>query len=247
VGVDESDTNRAKRFIEGVARVDAPPVDAGPVSVLSELVRTDDGGYAYETGGFIATIHVDGSVSFQNKDNKGGLGASGLPGRELLDPYAPGISPPKGVDGSERRRVMGQPVMDESTTLLSGSFDPTAALLRAQGQDPYFTEKSCFLDDTAALRADLREKHERVQLAGLRRSLERAWFDDAKPAEERRAALFEIWDECREEQVGLLARQLVESFVRQHLPKGSADAYSDAELTALNARRTSTMEFRPYG
>jgi hypothetical protein len=44
-----------------------------------------------------------------------------------------------------------------------------------------------------------------------------------------------------------LARQLIESFIRQHLPAGSADAYPAVELAALNQRRTSTTRFAPYG
>lgn len=200
-GAKESDAARAKRLVDGIARVEAQPRETAPAA--PELVPTKDGGYLYTTGGFFAEIHKDGSVTFKSRE----IRASGM-----------------GV-----------------------AFDPTAVLVRAQGQDPYEHEKLCFLDDTADLRADLREKHEETQLARLQQALEHAWFEGARDAASRRAALFDLWDECREEQVGLRARELVAAFIRRHLPRGSGDAFTDAELAALNARRTSTMEFRPYG
>ncbi|MBI1946536.1 MAG: hypothetical protein HYS27_12615 [Deltaproteobacteria bacterium] len=247
-----TDAERARRSIQALAAAaaarGAPVVDAG--SLIEQLEPLEGGGYRYTTGGFVATIHVDGSVTFVDKDHREGLFSSGLPGRDpdnLLEPYGPAIEPRQRIDGAPMPRAMGTPIADNSTTLGSGSFDPTAALLRAQGQDPYQGEKTCFLDETAPLRADLRETWERAQLAGLRLHLERLWFDDSRPAVERRAALFAAWDECREEAVGLLARQLIESFVRQHLPKGGAHAYGAEELAALNVRRASSASFAPYG
>lgn len=249
----ETEGQAARRKVQALASAAAarggpPPADAG--TTIDSLEKLDDGSYRYETGGFIATIHVDGRVTFVNKDNNGGLASSALPGRDpndIMQPYGPPIDPIARIDLSPTPRVGGVPIAEQSTTLGSGSFDPTAAMLRAQGQDPYEHEKLCFLDETVALRSELRVEHEKRQMAGLRRALERAWFDDAHTPEERRAALFAMWDECREEEVGLLARELVESFVRQHLPKGSPEAFGDDELAALNARRTSVMEFRPYG
>lgn len=245
----ESDGAKVKRSVDRLVRASAargaPRTEPiGPVA----LDALEDGTFRYKTGGFVATIGRDGSVAFVNLDNKTGLGSSGLPGRDpddLFEPYGASIDAPSSVDGAARNRVGNEPTMGNAVTLGSGSFDPTAALLRAQGQDPYEHEKLCFLDDTRDLRADLRKAHERAQMGGLRRALEHAWFDDA-PAPERRAAIFAIWDECREEEVGLLARALVVSFVRQHLPRGSADAFGAAELEALNARRASTSAFEPY-
>lgn len=247
-----TDAERARRQIQALVGVasarGAPPADAG--TLVEQLEPLEGGGYRYTTGGFVATIHVDGSVTFVDTDHREGLFASALPGRDptnLLEPYGPTIKLFERIDGSPAPRAMGVPVATESTTLGSGSFDPTAALIRATGQDPYAPEKACFLEDTLPLRADLRAAHERAQLAGLRLHLERLWFDDPRPALERRAALFAAWDECREEEVGALARELIVSFIRQHLPAASADAFTDDELRALNARRTSTATFAPYG
>ena len=227
-----TDGQRAKRRIDEVAH--AEPRDAGPVVLALEPL--DNGGYRYKTGGFVAVIDVDGSVTFHDAGTKTGLGNSAIDD----DPSHGVIAPGSPVDATSPR-------IAATGVIGSVSFDPTAALLRAQGQDPYEAERSCFLDDTRALRADLREKHELLQLADLRRALEHAWLDDPRPAVERRAFVFAIWDECREEGVGVRARQLVESFVRQHLPKDSPDAYGVDELVALNAHRASKDEFKPYG
>lgn len=240
----ESDAEAAQRKIQAFASAAAargapPGADAG--TTIDLLEKLDDGTYRFETGGFIASIKVDGAVVFVDKDNAAGLGASGL-NHDLYAPYGPAIEPIARLDGT---RAPGG--ASPSATLGSGSFDPTAAMMRAQGQEPYEHEKLCFLDETRDLRAELRTAHEQTQMAGLRRSLERAWLDDARTPAERRAALFAIWDECREEEVGLLARELVESFVRQHLPKESPEAFTVDELAAFNAMRASTMEFSPYG
>jgi hypothetical protein len=245
-----SDAETARRSVDWLVRASsargAPPVDAG--SLLEELEPTEGGGYRYETGGFIAIIAFDGSLVFISKETQTGLASSALPGRsgDPFEPYGPSLDAPTAVDGTSRK-IGNRPLVDSAVTLGSVSFDATAWLLRAQGQDPYEHERLCFLDDTRDLRADLRVAHERTQMAGLRRALERAWFDEDRPAAQRRAALFAIWDECREEEVGLLGRELVESFVRQHLPSGSIDAFPGAELASLNAQRTSTAEFKPYG
>lgn len=247
-----TDAERARQQIQALARAasarGAPAVDAG--SLVEQLEALEGGGYRYVTGGFVATIQVDGSVSFVDTDHREGLFSSALPGRDptnVFEPYGPTIQLFTRIDGAPVPRVMGIPVADEAATLGSASFDPTAALIRATGQDPYAPEKACFLQDTLSLRADLRAAHERAQMAGLRLHLERLWFDDSRPAAERRAALFAAWDECREEEVGALARELIVSFIRQHLPAGSADAFTADELRALNARRTSTAPFAPYG
>ena len=243
-GHDESDRARAQRFADRIARVDALralPPDAGPSSVLTadgparstllELEPTGDGGYRYRTGGFVAEIHDDGSVSFTDKTSRSGLAHGGDRGNATA-PYGAAIT-------SQRA--------DPAAVLGSGSFDPTAVIMRAMGQDPYEAERSCFLDDTRDLRADLREQHDLRQLAQLRTALERAW-SSSEPALARRARLFAMWDECREDGgVGPRARELVVSFIRQNLPRASPAAYTDAELDALNARRASAEVFRPYG
>ena len=44
-----------------------------------------------------------------------------------------------------------------------------------------------------------------------------------------------------------MRRRLIERFVREHAPRGSADAFSAAELADMNRRRISKQSFKPYG
>ena len=90
-------------------------------------------------------------------------------------------------------------------------------------------------------------------LRSLPRELEKMWRDDTRSLADRRRLLFERWDECvdaREDseaaRVGAQARATVLSFIRTRLPAGSPDAYTQAELVALNARRVSRVPFAPY-
>ena len=71
-------------------------------------------------------------------------------------------------------------------------------------------------------------------------------------ARRKRRLLFTLWDECAEagaSDVVTTARAVrgaILAFIRRRLPRGSRAAYSDAELDALNAARTSRERFDPY-
>ncbi|HRI09595.1 MAG TPA: hypothetical protein PKW35_17360, partial [Nannocystaceae bacterium] len=45
---------------------------------------------------------------------------------------------------------------------------------------------------------------------------------------------------------GERARRTIEAFIRQNLPRGSADAFTDAELAEFNGRKVSRARFAPY-
>lgn len=191
-----------------------------------DLVPTKAGGFYYAPagGGFTATILPNGAVAFDEN-----------------------LASASFDDGPELYSRMGLPSKDYS----SGSFSFTDAAHRLSGSDPYRTAKMCFLDDTQEIRLGLRERHqERVlasSMAALRRSLDSIWNDASIQASERRRLLFETWDECNEGEAGRLARDVVETFIRAHLPRGSALAYSDVELEQLNAARMTAIPFVPYG
>lgn len=132
---------------------------------------------------------------------------------------------------------------------LGGSFDITDAIERRLGNDPYSAERRWFLRETEALRARLAaevwEEDAPRRLAHFRAGLARTWARRA-PARERRASLFEAWDECAEDGVGAEARAATLAFVRDRLPAGSPDAFRASELVELNARRRSRARFSPY-
>ncbi|WP_236605391.1 hypothetical protein [Sandaracinus amylolyticus] len=132
---------------------------------------------------------------------------------------------------------------------IGGTFDAQGAAMRAAGQDPNAAERLRFLEETEELRDRLTDAHAARERAAalprLRARIRRLWAAP-RPAAERRRALFELWDDASEDDVGRSARDAIERFVREELPEGSADAYSDGEIEHLNASRESTGRFAPY-
>ena len=61
-------------------------------------------------------------------------------------------------------------------------------------------------------------------------------FDDAEAARV---------DELRQA-AGTKARAKVIAFIKRHIPEDSADAFTAAEIAAMNGRRNSTDRFEPY-
>jgi hypothetical protein len=137
---------------------------------------------------------------------------------------------------------------------LSGGFDVTDMLMRGRKQDPYRYEKEKFMETTAKMRADLQTKARKAQLesslAYLPTYLEELWRDPNRPVRERRRLLYAMWREAAgtDDEVGAAgrkARTTIEAFVRERLPEGSEDAFTDEELRRYNARGGS-MRFDPY-
>jgi hypothetical protein len=153
------------------------------------------------------------------------------------DPLAPEIE--KRV--REREKVSGG--------LFGGMADITAYLHRKFVGDPYASRKLKLLDDTREERIAIRTAHRAEQAARsaelMRNNVERMWSREQRPIA-RRAALFELWDECGEDDAGMRARAVVIGWIRAKLPAGSADGYTADEIATLQARRTSTVAFVPY-
>lgn len=206
------------------------------------LVRQRDGTLRYETGGFAALILEDGSVRF-------------LDARDAR--MAPG--PFLGNGRNARVNASGDPTLSEvlpfaieesSIPFASGVFDVNAPLLRAQGNDPFSAEKSCFLDDTRALREELaRDARGRASHRGLHELEERleALLGTASGADVKREIVAR-WDECaRDEESGRRARALIERFVAERMPPGSPFGFTVDELAAINDGRPADDLFQPYG
>jgi hypothetical protein len=137
---------------------------------------------------------------------------------------------------------------------LSGGFDLTDLAMRGHHQDPYRYEKEKFMDNTSKLRAELTAKarKERLEssLASLPSHLEQVWSDASRSARERRGVLYAMWREAAgtDDEVGAAgkkARATIEAFIRERLPEGSPDAFTDDELRRFNARGGG-MRFEPY-
>ena len=178
----------------------------------------------HRAGGFVATIYADGTVSF---------GARWQPS---LDSDAP-----VGADGCG--------------SLVGPRFRPSLDLndimLRMVGDDPLAAKKRRFLRLTQSLRDDMSKRAQtnaqRHAYRRLKGRLQRVWEDGRLSLGAKRQVLFALWDESLEEKgerqgdepaTGREARELIIETIKQKMPQGSAEAYSEAELRALNHRRT---------
>jgi hypothetical protein len=150
------------------------------------------------------------------------------------------------------------------------------AVRAAQGNELYRNEKKRLLEETFDLRLSLAvgfaRRHLDAQLDQLHRDLLEVWRDDRQSAASRRRRLFDRWDECEElsgalvklelddlsgaaeseldrlrSEAGRDARKRIEAFIRRHLPRENAEAYSTDELERLNRHRRSRARFDPYG
>jgi len=130
-------------------------------------------------------------------------------------------------------------------------FDLTDAIMRANGEDPYQHERAWFMRETRELRGQLADRADaadaRRGMRELRQRLTRIWEDEALSAQVRRRRIFDLWDDCADDELGARARTAVIRFIRERLPSGSPDAYPETEIRALNATRLSPVLFVPYG
>jgi hypothetical protein len=139
---------------------------------------------------------------------------------------------------------------------VSYEVDLTEVVMRIAGDDPYRYDKLQVLKETQGLRAELYkaacESRLRTSLEQLQGRLTALWGDGSLSAARRRALVFQMWDDCAEEgspevlRHAEQARATIEAFVQRHLPEGSPQAFSEAELLALNERRVSRVRFEPY-
>jgi len=138
-----------------------------------------------------------------------------------------------------------------------------------QGVKFWIKRKRRLLNATKDMRlkmaVDFASKNIDKQLKRLHRDLIAIWTSD-QPPHTRRGLLFEAWDDCDERitvqlpgftdrdseidelrtSAGEKARAQILAFIRRHLPADSGDAYTDAELRTLNAKRVSKARFAPY-
>jgi hypothetical protein len=133
---------------------------------------------------------------------------------------------------------------DPGDALVHGQADVSSWLERKLVGDPYASRKKKLLEDTFAERAEHGKAYradQRVHAAErMRANLEELWANTRDPAA-RRAMIFELWNECSDDDAGLRARAIAMLWIRERLPAGSADAYTADELAAL-----APSGFEPY-
>jgi hypothetical protein len=127
--------------------------------------------------------------------------------------------------------------------------------MRKAGIDPYASAKRQWLDKTRDERARIGMANRTEDLARapefMRKNVAWAWAH-VRSDDERKEALFELWDDCAETgddalvQAGASARRYLVGFIRAHLPAGKPGAYTPEDLARLNAHRRSKATFAPY-
>lgn len=143
--------------------------------------------------------------------------------------------------------------------------------MRGTGHDPNGSAKATLLAKTRAFRTRLAVSWHRelfaARLDELDDELAALWSDETMDLADKKQLLFARWDECAERfdvstagipenasvridearvDAALRARTTIEVFVRRHAPADSPQAYTNAELQRLNARRVSVRAFAPY-
>jgi hypothetical protein len=138
---------------------------------------------------------------------------------------------------------------------IAGRMNVDDWLMRRQGIDPYASAKRQWLDKTRDERARIGMASRKEDLARAPELVRRnvAWaIAHAKTDDERKQALFELWDDCAETgdaalvEAGAGARAYVIGFIRAHLPAGKPGGYTAEDLARLNAQRRSKATFAPY-
>ena len=237
---------------------------AAAVPRTGRLRDAGGGNLRSDQGPFTADVAPDGSVTLADRRNVRVKLALPSP-RTIANAISRWYYSDKGPDGKRGERTLenevGGSIDPEDRTptaiipILRGGFDVTDALMRRKRIDPYASKKLAFLDATRDERVQLGAAHRAQQLRQttqiMQRNLDRLWQRVTDPRA-RREALFELWDEVAETgdadivEAGRAARKLVIGFIRARLPAGGPDAYSAAELAALNRRRPSKTPFAPY-
>jgi hypothetical protein len=240
------------------------------------LRPTPEGGYEYQDSRFQARIAPDGSVRFDDRRGEGrfyvvplvpleaGPATPSLestlrdllrgrkPVRPPTEPRVPQPLPPTGPMTEADRRRMEEYYYPVPFYRVLGTVDLTDEYYRMLGEDPYGYEKARFLASTFEMRLEMAAES---QLHDLRRSLhelpgrlERLWSNTSHPPGARRLILCALFDELRGQENASEARNVIETFVRTHLPPGSPDAYTPAELQTCNASAgpAPANRFDPY-
>ena len=184
-------------------------------------------------GRFVATLRSDGRVDFKNKGAK-------------------------------------------ATWTQIGMAGPGDLINAVAGEDPYARLKSKLLQATFEMRLGMAVAFQKQQidkrLTRLGGELDKIWADQRRDLSSRKELLFQRWDECdepeeiasptselpgfgpvessdldeaRQDAAGS-ARRMIEKFIRENAPKGSADAFTAAEIADMNKRRASKQKFSPY-
>lgn len=214
-----------------------------------EVTRLKDGRLRYRHPSFTATVRRDGTVRFSDKL----LGWNWPKEKGPPSPH-PGYVVEVMPDGS----VPFNPrFLSNHSGQGGGSFDLYTLIQKARGKTVNAGDKLRFLDRTRSFRLAMRRrwklKVQKGYLTRLSPRLAALWRLETLTFAQKRRLMFLLWDECLEQdgtRTGRLAaeaREIILTFIRRYLPRGSPLAYTRAELARLNRQRESRHPFDPYG
>lgn len=212
-----------------------------------------DGGYSWRSPGFIARISPEGELSFEEVPWFGPealligpwwIGRGGIRSLQLAGPQHNPRDAGRDAHMPNRVDTIGFAFIS-----LIFRFDITTLFERLRGNDPYYAERAWFTDETEALREELEDRSRSIVDRHERQHLrERLMAIDSDPdiaPSERRRIVFELWEDCAEDEIGRRARTTIMGFIRDRWPEGSEFAYTEEELQRLNRRRASLDQFSP--
>jgi hypothetical protein len=155
------------------------------------------------------------------------------PGQPTLPAYGvPEFSMPSDQPGHMPRR-MGKPdtaslrALPWQPPLVAGGwrFDVTDELMRRHHNDPYQAQKLDFLEATRPFREALAVRYDhdlgKIALGRLPDYLDGIWSSPTLTPAQKRATLAALRDETDDTEDGHHARNVIELFIRSHVPEGS--------------------------
>jgi hypothetical protein len=70
--------------------------------------------------------------------------------------------------------------------------------------------------------------------------------DESRSPHERKRAVFALWNDCADDEVGERAKLAIETLIRERMPRGGALGYGADELAAFDLQRAGRRPFAPY-
>ena len=274
--------------VEGPVEGPAPPPERGDAPDAATSVSPEDGqGGAPSKALPPPRLEFDGPMP-ESADDRGranlGLRRQTDGSYLYVDPYrrfSAEFNPDGTVQFADRwrrpdstksqRGSFGGPPVGLFTPMGMSVTGPAEWVMALQGIDRNARAKAELLARTREIRIALAVSFTKellaVRLGQLEGELAGIWSLPSLSVAQRRALLFQRWDECDESfaveagevpeealseidrtrlETADKARRQIEAFIRATLPRGRKDAYTDEELRALNRRRQSRQPFAPY-
>jgi hypothetical protein len=133
---------------------------------------------------------------------------------------------------------------------LAGSLDVMDAIEKhVLGRERYSAEKRWFLDQTVELRKRLADSARASETARAKRALEQQFaliLSRPLTAQQKRDAVFELWENCGDDADTLTVRGVLEALIRERMPEDGELGFGVDEVARRNHNRPAKYRFDPY-